>query len=174
MVDGLFFCATLTGCRESYTPLVQTGAESPDIGSETVKPDPGSSWRDTTGGGMPASGMKRWSLLSLSIHAAFHWWSTQCAGHVLLLSDELMSWCVAGRLKMGVSICGAVHLHSMDGWALSGAGVQDPWHGVLETAWPHCDKAQQVGFLGGWEGCPLVLDAGIRSQFARRPWCRGR
>ena len=42
---------------------------------------------------------------------------------------------------MGVSILGAVHLHSMDGWALSGVGVQAPWHGVLEIVWLHCDEA---------------------------------
>jgi len=34
---------------------------------------------------------------------------------------------------MSVSIWGAVRLHSMDRWVLSGAGVQAPWHGVLET-----------------------------------------
>ena len=44
---------------------------------------------------------------------------------------------------MGVSIWGAVH--QMDRWALSGADVQTPWHGVLETVWLHCDEAQQVG-----------------------------
>jgi len=34
---------------------------------------------------------------------------------------------------MGFSIWGAVHLHSMDGWSLSGADVQAPWHDALET-----------------------------------------
>ena len=57
---------------------------------------------------------------------------------------------------MGVSIRGAVRLHSMDGRALSGAGVQASWHGVLETVWLHCDEAQQVGCLRELEGCPLV------------------
>jgi len=75
---------------------------------------------------------------------------------------------------MGVSIWGAVHLHSMDGWALSGEGVQAPWHGALETVWLHCDEAQQVGNLRGLEGCPMVQDAGIQSQFARRRCWRGR
>ena len=36
-------------------------------------------------------------------------------------------WVVVRRVQMGVSIWGAVHLHSMDGWALSGADVQAPW-----------------------------------------------
>jgi len=58
-------------------------------------------------------------------------------------------------------------------WVLSGADVQAPWHGVLETVWFHCDEAQQVGCLRGLEDCPLVWDAGIPSQFARRRWWWG-
>ena len=57
---------------------------------------------------------------------------------------------------MGVSILGAVRLHSTDRQALSGADVQAPWHGVLETMWLHCHEAQQVGCLQRLEGCPLV------------------
>jgi len=44
MVDGLFFCATLTGRRGGHTPFVQAGVETTDTGTEAVKPDPGSSW----------------------------------------------------------------------------------------------------------------------------------
>jgi len=33
-VDGLFFCATLTGRRGGHTPFVQAGAETSDIGAE--------------------------------------------------------------------------------------------------------------------------------------------
>jgi len=33
---------------------------------------------------------------------------------------------------------------------MNGAGIQAPWHGVLETVWLHCDEAQQVGCLRGW------------------------
>jgi len=62
----------------------------------------------------------------------------------------------------------------MGGWALSGADVQAPWHGVLKTVWLHCDEAQQVGCLRGLEDCLLVWDASILSQFARRRWWRGR
>ena len=36
-------------------------------------------------------------------------------------------WVVVQRVEMGVSIWDALHLHSMDRWALSGAGVRDPW-----------------------------------------------
>jgi len=42
MVDGLFFCATLTGLRRGHTPFVQAGAETSDTSAEAVKLDPGS------------------------------------------------------------------------------------------------------------------------------------
>ena len=50
MVDGLFFCATLTGRRGGHTPFVQAGAETSDTGAEAVKPDSGSSWEGHSGG----------------------------------------------------------------------------------------------------------------------------
>jgi len=50
MVDGLLFCATLTGCRGSHTPFVQTGAETPDAGVEVVKLDPGCSCEGRSNG----------------------------------------------------------------------------------------------------------------------------
>jgi len=50
MVDGLFFCDTLTGRRGGHTPFVQTGAETSNNGGESVKPDPGSSWQGHSGG----------------------------------------------------------------------------------------------------------------------------
>jgi len=43
MVDGLFFCATLTGRRRRYTPFVQAGAGATDTGAEVV--DPCCSWQ---------------------------------------------------------------------------------------------------------------------------------
>ena len=44
MVDGLFFCATLTGCRGAHTLSEQAGVETSDTGAEVVKPDPRCSW----------------------------------------------------------------------------------------------------------------------------------
>ena len=41
-VDGLFFCATLTGQSGGLTPFVQAGVETPATSMEAVKPDPGS------------------------------------------------------------------------------------------------------------------------------------
>jgi len=49
MVDGLFFCATLTGRRGGHTPFVQAGAETSNTGVEAVKPGPGSSWEGHSG-----------------------------------------------------------------------------------------------------------------------------
>ena len=61
---------------------------------------------------------------------------------MLLLPDVLMRCCAAGK-----NGCLDLRRHSVDGWALSGAGIQGPWHGVLETVWLHYDRAQQVGCL---------------------------
>ena len=94
MVDGLFFCATLTGRRGGYTPFVQAGAETSDTGAEAVKPDPGSSWEGHSREWLPVSGMKMQSLVGLSAHSPFHWWSAHCAA-CMLLSDELMRCCAA-------------------------------------------------------------------------------
>ena len=51
MVDGLFFCATVTGRRGGHNPFVQAGAETSDTGAEAVNPDPGSSWEGHFGDG---------------------------------------------------------------------------------------------------------------------------
>jgi len=34
MIDGLFFCTTLTGRRGGHTLFVQAGAEKPDTGAQ--------------------------------------------------------------------------------------------------------------------------------------------
>ena len=49
MVDGLFFCATLTGCRGGHTPFEQTWTETSDTVAEAVKPDPVFSWECHSG-----------------------------------------------------------------------------------------------------------------------------
>ena len=95
MVDGLFFCATLTGRRGCHTIFAQAGAESSDTGAEAVKPNPGSS-REGHSGGVPVSGMKMRRRVGLSAHSAVRWWSAHCAARMLLLSDELMRCCSAG------------------------------------------------------------------------------
>jgi len=49
MVDGLVFCATLTGPRGGHAPIVQAGAETSDTGAEAVKPDQLCSWEGHSG-----------------------------------------------------------------------------------------------------------------------------
>jgi len=51
--------------------------------------------RATPGGWVPMLGMKMRSLVGLSAHFAFHWWSAQWAPRKLLLSDKRMSCCAA-------------------------------------------------------------------------------
>ena len=49
VVDGLFFCATLTGRRGGHILFVQAGAETSDTGAEAVKLDPCCSWKGHSG-----------------------------------------------------------------------------------------------------------------------------
>jgi len=72
MVDGLFFCATLTDRRGGHIPFVQAGVETSDTGAEAVELDPSSSWECHSGGYVPVSGIKVRSLVGLSAHSAFH------------------------------------------------------------------------------------------------------
>ena len=75
MVDGLFFCATLTGRRVGHTPLVQAAAETSDTGAEVVKPDPGSSWEGywvIPGGWVPVSEMKMRNLVGRPVTSVGH------------------------------------------------------------------------------------------------------
>ena len=53
MVDGLFFCATLTGRRGGHAPVVQARTETSDTGAEPVKPDPCCSWEGHCEGWVP-------------------------------------------------------------------------------------------------------------------------
>ena len=171
MVDGLFFYATLTGRRGGHTPFVQAGTETSNTGAEAVKPNP-LLGRVIPGGGYRCRRFKCGGVWDCppTPHPIG---DPSIAQHVCCCC--LMNWWdVVRRVQMGVLIWGAVHLHSMDGWALSGADVQAPWHGALEAVRLHCDEAQQMGCLRELEGCPLVQDAGIQSQFARRRWWRGR
>jgi len=152
MVDGLFFCATLTSRRGGQTPFVQAGVEMSDTGAEAVELDPGSSWEGHSRGVYWCVELKYGVLWGCPL--------TPRSIDDLLTAPHVCcqrTWWVAMRqVQTGVSIWGAMHLHSMDGWALSGADVQAPWHGILEIVWLHCDEAEQVGCLRGLEGCPLV------------------
>ena len=67
MVNGLFFCPTLTGHRGGHTPFVQAGAVTSNTSAEGVKPDEGFSWEGHSGGWVLVSGMKVRSLVPLVI-----------------------------------------------------------------------------------------------------------
>jgi len=58
MVDGLFFCATLTGRRGGHTPFVQAGVETSDASAEAVKLDHAVLGRVIQGRWVPLSAMK--------------------------------------------------------------------------------------------------------------------
>jgi len=72
MVDGLFFCATLTGHRGGRTPFVQAGAETSNTGAEAVKSDPGSALEGHSGRGAGV-GDEMWRHMGLSVNSTFHW-----------------------------------------------------------------------------------------------------
>ena len=56
---------------------------------------------------VPVSGIKVWSLVGLSAHSAFHWWSAHCAAR--MLSEKLMSCCAAGTNGcLDLNCCAAV------------------------------------------------------------------
>jgi len=84
MVDGLFFCATLTSYRGGHTPFVQAGAETSDTAVRRLL----SRTRALLGRVIPG-GVSVWNENAESYGVVrplrFH-----CATRMLLLSDELM------------------------------------------------------------------------------------
>jgi len=86
IVDGLFFCATLTGRRRDHTASVQAVALTSDSGAEAVKQNPRCSRGVHSRRVGAAVGMKVRSLVGLFNHSAFHWLSFQNASRMLLFS----------------------------------------------------------------------------------------
>jgi len=97
MVDGLFFCATLTGRRGGYTPFVLAGADTSYTSAEAVKPDPRCSWEGYSEGVGAGVGDESAESYRVVRPPAFHWWSVWRAARMLLLSlsDKLRS-CATG------------------------------------------------------------------------------
>ena len=173
MVDGLFFCATLTSRRGSHTSFVQTWTETPDSGVEAVKPNPGSSWEGRSGRMGAGVGDENAETCGVVCPLRISLVITHSAARVLLLSDELMRCCAAGTngcldLRQRASALDGRVSAECECWCPSS------WHGVLETVWLHCGEAQQVECLLIVQGCLLVQDASIQSQFARCCWWRCR
>ena len=86
-------------------------------------------------------------------------------------------WVVVQRLQMGVSIWDALHLHSMDRWALSGAGVRDPCRARDNVALLRRSSAgwmpARTGRLSAGVGCrhPVTIrKASLMAGLIRRAW----
>jgi len=69
MVDGFFFCITLTSLRTGNTPSAQRGAEA----SDRVLRQPRCSSEGRSVGAVLMLGMKVWCLVGWPAHSAFHW-----------------------------------------------------------------------------------------------------
>jgi len=85
MVDGLFFCATLTGRIGGHIPFVQAEAETSNASAEAVNPDTGCSWEGHSrrvGAGV-GDGSAEFAVHSK--HSTFHQLSAQSAARMLLL-----------------------------------------------------------------------------------------
>jgi len=142
MVYGLVFCATLAGRRWRHTPFVQTEAETPNTSEQVVKLVPGFVWEVLSpGNGCRCQDLK-WGVLWGCPPTPHAIGDPPNPLHVCCCCLQKNWWVDVRRVQMGVSIWCAVHVHSVDGWALSGADVQAPWHGGLEIVWLECDEPQ--------------------------------
>ena len=95
MIDGLFFCATLTSRRRGHAPFVYAGAESPTPVRRWLSWTHAVLGRAIPRGLVPMSGMKVRSLVVFSNRSAFHRWSAQSVALLILSKDQLMSCCGA-------------------------------------------------------------------------------
>jgi len=73
MVDGLFFCATLTGRRGDIPHLYMQEWKRPTPVRRRLSRTQALLGRVIPGGWVPVSGMKMRSLVGLSAYSAFHW-----------------------------------------------------------------------------------------------------
>jgi len=96
-VDGLLFCATLTGRIGGHTPFVQAGAETSNTGAEALKPDPSSSWEGHSG----CVGAGVWDENAESCGIVFPLHIPLVIRPLrrtyVVVVDELMSCCSAGK-----------------------------------------------------------------------------
>jgi len=118
MVDGLFSAPHSQGAEEAIPHLHKQEQKRPTPVRRELSRTHAVLGRVIPGGWVPASWMKLRILVALSVYSAF-----QCAARTLL-SDELMSCCAVGTNGCLDLRCCA--------FALGGAGVQAPWHGVVE------------------------------------------
>ena len=145
MVDGLFICATLTGRRGDIPHLYKQERKRPTPVQRRLSRTQAVLGRVITRGWVPVSEIKVWGLAGIvrPLHIPLVIRPMRCT----CCCCQISWWDVLRRVQTGVSIWDAMHSHSVDGWALIGAGVQAPWHSVLWIVWLLCDKAQKVGCL---------------------------
>ena len=127
MVNGLFFCTTLTSCRRGHTSVVWTGAETTgEGGSSLLLVGPFQ-------GGWCHCQCRGWkSGISSCSPTTPHSLGDPLRALHFCCYRQMDCWVIMRCLQMGVGILDAVNFHSTDRWALSGAVVQDPCHGVLD------------------------------------------
>ena len=122
MVDGLFFCARLTGRRGGHTHLYK---------QERKRPMPVQRWlsraQAVLGRVIPGAGCRcrGWKCRVL--------WGCAPTSHSIgdppsapraCCGCQINWWIVMRRVQIGVSIWGAVYSRSIVRWALSGADVE--------------------------------------------------
>ena len=150
MVDVFLFCATHTGRRGGHNPFVQAGEQTSYTGEEAVQPDPGSSWEGHSGGVGAGVGDENVESCGGCPSTPHSIGDPPTAPYACCCCQRSW-WDVVRRVRMGVSIWGALQQHSMDGWALSAEGVQAPSHGVLETVWLHWTKLSRLDACENWK-----------------------
>jgi len=137
-------------------------------GAEAVEPDPGSSWEGHSLG--VCTGFWNWSAESSEVVRPLRVPLMIRPSEKLLISEKLMSCCAEGKN-------GCLDLRRR-------ASAPD---GRVSAEWSRCPGSmaqrprdivaplrRSSAVLRGLGGCPLVQDAGIQSQFARRRWWWGR
>jgi len=113
MVDGLFFCATLTDRRGGHTPFVQTGVETSDTGAGAVETDPSSSWKGhSDGGGWQCRGWKCGVLWGCSPTPHSTGDPPTMSPHVCCCY-QINWWDVVRRVQMSVSIWAFIDWHNL-------------------------------------------------------------
>ena len=177
MVDGLFFCATLTGRKEAIPHLYKQERKRLTSVRRRLNRTQALLGRVIPGGwvfrcrGWKCGVLWRCPPTPHSID------DPPTAPH-LCCCCQMNRWDIVWRVQMGVSIWGAMHLHSMDGWALSGGDVQAPWHGVLESVAPLRRGSAgwmlaRIGRLSAGSGRrhPVTIrKASLMAESIRRVW----
>ena len=162
MMDGLFFCASLTGCRKGHTICVsRSGKVRHRWGG--IKPEPRCSWQGHSRRVGADESTESRSVASTTPHSI----GDPPREPHFCCCCQMNWWAVVQRLQMSVSIWDAVNSHSMARWALSGADTQAPYG---TACWRQCGLRQSSA---GWMPARMArLFAGVRRHpgTVRKAW----